>query len=186
MPGQVKPMNPGARVPLPSAPVGPEHPLHKPIVPPADYTPPGSGPIAVKNEPPLIDSERSAKSPTIETPGPDDTKIFPYFDGFNQVFGDPLEIDDLFNQAAEFENMEALGEWEKAPYDEDGKPKENVSPEEYALYVRAMNKYVPMIRKAFSLKEFDKTTGQGLAGWQVVELYTSYLNWKYGVKKNTE
>ena len=117
----------------------------------------------------------------------DNKKIFKYNDGFNDVYGDPFDIDYRFQESSKMENMELIEKWiSEVPKDQNGQIDilGDVGP--LRLFNEACRKLIPFIRAAFNLKPFDPSTGEGLTSEQVFELQAEYNDWKEGLKKNTE
>jgi hypothetical protein len=129
-------------------------------------------------------SEEEVKSELQDNNSP---KIFKYFDGFNWIYGDPFEIDYKFQKASETEDVATLDSWLRLPRDDEGNLIESKCDEGVMrLYNEAQYRYVPMVQKAFGLKPFNKVTGEGLTMSDVIDLWSSYLIWKFDLKKNTE
>lgn len=122
-----------------------------------------------------------------ETDLSSEKRIFKFFDGFSDVYDDPFEIDYRFQKASEFEDMKLIDSWiAQLPKDEEGYISKNADDSQIKLYEEGAHRYVPIIQKAFLVKPFDRSTGEGLTGNQVLDLYGEYLIWKHDLKKNTE
>ena len=124
-----------------------------------------------------------------QTPKQKEKKIFKYFNGFEEVYEDPFEIDWRFQQASSMlPNFETIDNWLDLPKDEDGNmlPVSEIEPAKLKMYNDACHSYIPLIIKAFDLKPFDKKTGEGMTGEDALNLWASYLEWQNNVKKNTE
>ena len=115
---------------------------------------------------------------------------FKYFDGFDDVWGDPFEIDYKFDRAImeRNEDIDLLDQWvTEVPHDESGNPDtKRFTKDQERLYLDACRRYIPLIQSALELRPFDRKTGQGLQSIDVLHLWSTYINWKLGVKKNTE
>jgi len=115
------------------------------------------------------------------------SKIFKYNDGFGDVYGDPAEIDYRMAKASDFEDMTVIDKWLDIPRNDDGTVDEaKVTDADKRNFMEACHRILPMIRAGFEVKEFDKTTGEGMTMDGLLLLYASYLEWKLDVKKNTE
>lgn len=118
-------------------------------------------------------------------PPKENTRIFKYNNGFADVWEDPFEIEFRVQKAQEFEDMQTLEKWISGIRNEDGEIDKNADENAWKLYLEACHRMIPIIRKGFSLKEFDTSTGQGMTGEEVLDLYASFLEWRNGLKKNT-
>ncbi len=113
-------------------------------------------------------------------------EIYKYNDGFNDVWGDPGEIDYRMARSSEDMDMEVINQWLNIPMDDDGNPdEEKISPGAQKNFVEACHRILPVIRAGFDIKKFDRTTGQGLTTNELLSLYAGYLNWQVDLKKNT-
>jgi hypothetical protein len=115
-------------------------------------------------------------------------RIFKYNNGFEDVFGDPFEIDTRFAAASMNEDMDLINRWiSEVPRDADG----NIIQSQFtrgmeALYLQACQRYIPLIRAALEIKPFDKKTGEGMPGDEVLLIWTEYNIFKDKLKKNIE
>lgn len=113
-------------------------------------------------------------------------KIYKYNNGFETVWEDPAVIDERFLLASEKEDMNVLEKWTDLPRDDEGKIPKEIASAQVRLYQKATYRYIPLIRKAMNLQPFDPKTGDGLAGEEVLDLWSEFLSWKHDLKKNTE
>lgn len=115
-------------------------------------------------------------------------KIYKYFNGFEDVFADPAEVDYRMSKASENLDMEVIGQWLTLPTDESGEVLDDsrLSPGVKANFTEACHRLLPSIRAGFEIKEFDKSTGQGMTMDELLGLYADYMEWRAGLKKNTE
>lgn len=115
-------------------------------------------------------------------------RIYKYNDGFSDVFGDPAEIDYRIAKASAFEDMQVIGEWLTLPTDDDGNvlPEDQLTVAQKVNFTEACHRMLPIIRAGFEIKEFDKATGQGMTMDELLAIYAGYMEWRAGVKKNTD
>ncbi len=121
-------------------------------------------------------------------PSPQNNNLFRYFNGFEQVYGDPFEIDSRFAKAAITEDLELLDSWlTEVPRDEEGNLLiDKITRPQEQLYLEACSRYIPLVRAAMEIKPFNKKTGEGLTGEDVLLTWMSYRSWRNDVKKNIE
>jgi hypothetical protein len=135
----------------------------------------------------LVNAETSL-IPESQTASPDsmDRRIFSYFDGESTVFEDPSELDYQIEQH-QIQQMMNPSRVELMPKKEDGSVDfDKLDDMDMKLLVDMAHEAEPLIRKAFKIKPFDRTTGKGLLYEDVTGLYGRYLDWREGVKKNTD
>lgn len=115
-------------------------------------------------------------------------RIYKYNDGFSDLYADPSEIDYRMAKATEMMDMEVIGKWLTLPTDDDGNVLDDseISAGDKANFTEACHRMLPAIRSAFDIKEFDKSTGQGMTMDELLGLWAAYLEWKADVKKNIE
>jgi hypothetical protein len=104
----------------------------------------------------------------------DKRKIFKYFNGKKEVYGDPFVINMNFFRALDSENVESL--FEKM----DNKDIQGSEYEDTVLRI------LPGIKAGFGVSEVDPDTGEGLTVDEMVELFGDFLVWRADLKKNTE
>lgn len=135
-------------------------------------------------------------------PGKIEKNIFKYWNGFEEVYADPFEIDMKFQEASELESVEAYWKWINdyailvKKYEDESSEKEKTEDvmkfevgefnSAQQLYFKAQYNLIPIIRKSFDIKPFDKATGEGMSSDQIIDMYGSYLEWKFDLKKNTD
>lgn len=112
--------------------------------------------------------------------------IFKFNNGFKDIYADPFEIDWALQKASEFEDMKNIDEWLQIPHNEDGSIPDSVPDSDIKLYKEACHRLVPIIRKAFEIAPFNKETGDGLTGEQVLDVYANYILWSIDLKKSIE
>jgi hypothetical protein len=117
-----------------------------------------------------------------------DRDIFEYEIEGKKLFGDPFEIDQRFEEACIPEDMETIDKWiDQVPRTSDGEiDYDKADRASLALYHKGTARYVPLIRAAFNLAPFDSSTGKGATAVECLELWTSFINWKFNLKKNTD
>ena len=116
-----------------------------------------------------------------------DRKIFPYHDGEQEVFGDPVEIQRRMNAFTKGELnaiIDRTREWEVdsegKPVLEDGKPV-RANPAEVAA--ENQERLEAAIRHAFQLPAFDRITGQGCTGAMALTVWNAFVEWAEDAKK---
>ncbi len=114
-------------------------------------------------------------------------RIYKYFNGFDDVFVDPSEVDYRLMKSSESEDMATLDKWLELPQDEEGTLLEDkIDPKQMELFSEACHRLDPIIRSAFDVKPFDNKTGLGLIHEEVLHLYLDYIEWRLSVKKNID
>ena len=111
-------------------------------------------------------------------------KLFKYNDGESDVYGDPSEIDfqidHLDVQGILFPDRLAM-----LPLKDDGSIDfDKADPLDIKLAADASHDAESLIRQAFQLKPFDRTTGNGLTYEEVLRLYARYIDWRDSIKKD--
>lgn len=115
-----------------------------------------------------------------------DKRIFKYFDGESEIFADPSELD--FQIAhLDIEQIMFPERLADIPTLADGTiDHAKINPLDVKLMVDSSHDADPLIRQAFQVKPFDRTTGKGMLFEEVVELFNDYLTWRNDVKKNMQ
>jgi hypothetical protein len=118
-----------------------------------------------------------------------DKKIFKANIEGTDLFFDPFEVDYHYAEACKGVDIDQINNWLKIPKTPEGEPdwdKIDKDPILQSNYAEAVHRLVPLIRKAFELEDYDKTTGNGLTSNQVLSLWGDYVDWQFDIKKNTE
>lgn len=117
-------------------------------------------------------------------------KLFKYFDGVSEVYGDPFEIVYRFEQAAMDRNVDLnlLDErLSKTPLKEDGSiDSDRMNKGDQMLFLESCHQFVPLIAAALDIKPFDKKTGEGMQSLDIMASWRQFHEWQAGVKKNIE
>lgn len=103
-------------------------------------------------------------------PTPAERSLFRYNDGFNDVYGDPLEIASTLDTDPEYSPNKHIPLLEAG-----GRP----GGEAWKVLTRA-------VRRAFKLPSFDHTTGEGLTDQEALELFWEFSTYISGLKKNID
>ena len=111
-------------------------------------------------------------------------RIFKYYNGFNDVYADPMEVDYKFIRATENEDMETIFSWIGEEKDENGQKDESENKKK--KLVMGIYRLDPIIREAFQIPAFNPETGEGLTQDETIGIYSDYCEWKEAVKKNIE
>lgn len=98
-------------------------------------------------------------------------KIFEYYDGSARVFADPKTVSRRLTIAAGGEPDSILAAWRAEPQMEDGKE----VPGSRAARLQAEEKLVEIVRQAFEMVPFDKTTGMGATWDHCIDALNGFL-----------
>lgn len=109
--------------------------------------------------------------------------IFKYFNGIKTIYADPFELDWRMQDATKMEtSIDTKDSWLSPTPDSEG----NFDKQQIALLNEAYHFYIPILVKVFKLKAFNEDTGEGMTGEEIIDLWSSYLSWRFDLKKNTE
>ena len=105
--------------------------------------------------------------------------IYKYHNGEKAVYGDPLQLRRAVRIAAG-EDPNRLCQ-RAGPLHQGGE----VTPEEYETAHAAEAKLAEAIVKAFGLKAFDATTGEGVTHADCIDLWNDFCSWLQKKRTNT-
>ncbi len=119
------------------------------------------------------------------------TDIFPYFNGAENVWGDPLEIQQTLTAALDGDVNKCLREARAAIYeDAQGNPLPQPEPDVHAhnciVAHQALNRLIPAIRLAFVMQDFNPATGEGATRKVCIEALNAFDSWTQLQKKSGE
>lgn len=111
-------------------------------------------------------------------------RIFKFNDGDSEAFADPSELDFQISRL-DIERIMFPERLADVPTLPDGTiDYAKIDPLDVRLMIDSSHDADPLIRQAFGIRPFDRTTGDGMLFEEVIELFNNYLSWRNDIKKN--